>query len=138
LVFYLAVIEKEFRMRAMIFFLGLFLAVAPVWASGPSSVSGNPVGAPDGQLVPPDESQPVIEGGDIIDAAPVLVSGRHSGPGLWKVSHGDNVLWILGTVSPVPRKLDWYSPQAEQVLAQASEIIGPPGIVVSMGAVSIF
>lgn len=129
-------------MRAVIFFLGLILAVAPVWAGGSSPVSGSPVVGPDSPFMSPAEpkQQAVLdaEDGDIIDAAPVLVSGRHSGPGLWKVSHGDNVLWILGTVSPVPRKMDWYSPQAEQVLAQASEIIGPPGVVVSMGAGSMF
>lgn len=75
---------------------------------------------------------------DIVDVGPVLVSGQQSGPALWKVSHGANVLWILGTVSPVPPKMDWYSPQAEQVLAQAAEIIGPPSVAVSMGAGGMF
>ena len=36
-----------------------------------------------------------------------------AGPGLWKVSSGAHTLWILGLVSPVPRKMDWYSPQAD-------------------------
>lgn len=118
-------------MRAVTVFLGLMLMVAPVRAEESGDQSILPVES---------EQQSTIgsEDSDIIDAAPVLVSGRHSGPGLWKVSHGDNVLWILGTVSPVPRKMDWYSAQAEQVLAEAAEIIGPPGISVSMGAGSMF
>lgn len=78
------------------------------------------------------------QGGPITDVGVVLVSGQYTGPGLWKVSKGDHALWILGTVSPVPRKMDWYSPQAERVLAQAQEIIGGPGVVTSMGAGGMF
>ncbi len=78
------------------------------------------------------------EAGHITDVEVVLVSGQYTGPGLWKVSKGDHVLWILGTVSPVPKKMDWYSPQAEAVLAQAQEIIWAPGIVTSMGVGSMF
>lgn len=72
------------------------------------------------------------------DLAPVLVTGVHAGPGLWKVSKRDHVLWILGTVSPVPKNMDWYSPQAETVLAQTQEIIGAPGFVGSVGVGGMF
>ena len=71
--------------------------------------------------------------GPIVDAAPVQVSGRHAGPGMWRVSQGERVLWILATVSPAPAGLDWHAPQVEQVLAEAEEIIDPPGFFVSMG-----
>ena len=78
------------------------------------------------------------EAGAITDVDVVLVSGQYSGPGLWKVSKGDHALWILGTVSPVPRKMEWYSPQAEAVLARTQEIIGPPGVGGSVGFGSAF
>lgn len=125
-------------MRATIFSLGLLLMGAPVGASEPPSIPGSLMKESGQAPASPELKQEPAAGSDIIDVGPVLVSGRHSGPGLWKVSHGGNVLWILGTVSPVPRNMDWYSPQAEQVLAEAAEIIGPPGIVVSMGAGSMF
>ncbi|HSM11751.1 MAG TPA: TraB/GumN family protein, partial [Lysobacter sp.] len=64
---------------------------------------------------------------EITDIEVVLVRGEYSGPGLWKVSKGANTLWILGTVSPVPKGMEWYSPETEAVLAQAQEIIGAPG-----------
>ena len=76
--------------------------------------------------------------GNITDVEVVLVSGQYTGPGLWKVSKGDHALWILGTVSPVPNKMDWYSPQAESVLAQTQEIIGEPGFVSSVGVGGMF
>jgi hypothetical protein len=68
----------------------------------------------------------------------VVVSGVQAGPGLWKVSNGGHTLWILGLVSPVPRKMDWYSPQAEARLGEAQELIGPPGVVASVGLGSAF
>ena len=76
--------------------------------------------------------------GKITDVEVVLVSGQYTGPGLWKVSKGDHALWILGTVSPVPKGMDWYSPQAESVLAQAQEVIGAPGFTSSVGAGGMF
>lgn len=74
----------------------------------------------------------------ITDMEAMLVRGQYSGPGLWKVSKGANTLWILGTVSPVPKGMDWYSPETEAVLAQAQEMIGPPGFASTVGVGSMF
>jgi hypothetical protein len=49
----------------------------------------------------------------------VLVTGEQPGPALWKVLSGDHVLWILGEVLPVPRKMKWRSKRFERVLAIA-------------------
>ena len=68
----------------------------------------------------------------------VVVSGRQPGPGLWRVSKGDHDLWILGTVSPVPKGMEWYSPKTEAVLAQSQEIIGQPGILANLSAGGMF
>jgi hypothetical protein len=68
----------------------------------------------------------------------VVVSGIRPGPGLWKVSKGDHALWILGTVSPVPKKMEWYSPRSEAVLRQTQEIIGAPQAGISVGWGSAF
>ncbi|SFU31195.1 TraB/GumN family protein [Pseudoduganella namucuonensis] len=72
------------------------------------------------ETVPPDQ-QP--------DAAveTVVVAGQRPGPGLWKVSKDDHVLWILGTHSPLPTQMTWRSQQAEATLAQSQEVLGQPG-----------
>lgn len=65
-----------------------------------------------------------------INMAPVLVSGVQPGPGLWKVSKGDHVMWVLGTVSPLPEKLQWKSDEVEQAVASSQQVLDAPGFVV--------
>ncbi|MGH8085326.1 MAG: TraB/GumN family protein [Lysobacter sp.] len=61
----------------------------------------------------------------------VVVSGRQPGPGLWKVVSNDgHALWVLGTVEPLPRELQWQSTEVEAVIAQADEVLSAPGIAV--------
>ena len=60
-------------------------------------------------------------------AAPAMeeveVTGVRPGPGLWRVSRGDHVLWLLGTLDPLPRKMVWRSTEVESVMAQAQEVL---------------
>ena len=100
-------------------------------AGKPASASATAIGVSPGE--PADNQASAITDVDV-----VLVSGQYSGPGLWKVSKDEHALWILGTVSPVPRKMDWYSPQAEEALARTQEIVGPPGMGVTVGFGSAF
>jgi hypothetical protein len=65
--------------------------------------------------------------------APVEVSGEMPGPGLWKVAKGDHVLWIVGTLSPLPAKAEWRSAELEARLAEAEAIVGSPGLNVGTG-----
>jgi hypothetical protein len=62
------------------------------------------------------------------EAAPqtILVSGSRPGPGLWKVSKGDHVMWVFGSYSPVPVKMEWRSREVEKVIAQSQEYLKPP------------
>ena len=55
--------------------------------------------------------------------AEVVVEGRHEGPRMWRVRQGDHVLWILGTVSPLPKKMVWQPDQVQAVLGQVQEVI---------------
>jgi hypothetical protein len=55
--------------------------------------------------------------------AVVLVMGEHPGPGLWKVSSGEHVLWILGEVSPIPRKVRWKSIKFDKLLRNSQELL---------------
>jgi hypothetical protein len=99
--------------------LGLLVFSASAWADAVEGQAGSPV-----TLSPPLP---------IVDAAPVPVDGLKSGPGLWQVRKGGNTLWIFSTVSPIPKGLEWYSPQAERALARSRQIIGAPGVEVSVG-----
>lgn len=66
--------------------------------------------------------------GEVIDLAPVLVSGEQPGPGMWQVRDAQgHTLWILGTVSPLPAKLEWRADEVRAVIASAQEVLGSPG-----------
>lgn len=58
-----------------------------------------------------------------LDVEVVLVTGEQPGPALWQVSSGNHSLWILGEVSPLPRKVKWRSKQFERLLANSQEVI---------------
>ena len=58
----------------------------------------------------------------IRDEAPVTVTGTQPGPGLWKVAKGDHVLWVLGTQSPLPRRMQWHSTEVEDAIAASQEV----------------
>jgi len=58
----------------------------------------------------------------------IVVSGEQPGPGLWKVSSGDHVLWILGTLSPLPKDIHWRSKEVEETVASAQEVLDSPRI----------
>src|SRR5664279_5984796 len=47
--------------------------------------------------LPQQQSAPSAVGTDLDE---VLITGEQSGPGLWKVSKGNHVLWILGRYGP--------------------------------------
>ena len=55
----------------------------------------------------------------------VVVRGVQPGPGLWKVSKGDHVLWILGTLTPLPKGITWDSHRVEAVIATSQEVVLP-------------
>jgi len=68
----------------------------------------------------------------------VLVSGEQPGPGMWKVMHGSNVLWIVGTHSPLPEKMTWRAKGIEAVVAQSQEILGEPRASVTISKLGFF
>jgi uncharacterized protein YbaP (TraB family) len=69
----------------------------------------------------------------ITELAPMTVSGAQPGPGLWKVSRDGHVLWVLGTLSPLPRKMEWHSQEVEQAIAGSQELLLPPTLSVDTG-----
>jgi uncharacterized protein YbaP (TraB family) len=60
------------------------------------------------------------------DEAPpeeVVVEGKHEGPRMWRVTKGDHTLWILGTITPLPRKMEWQSDSVETLLHETQEVL---------------
>jgi uncharacterized protein YbaP (TraB family) len=71
----------------------------------------------------------------VTDEAPVaevVVEGNHEGPRMWRVTKGGHILWILGTISPLPRKMTWQSDSVETVLHETQEVL-PAWPSVSVG-----
>jgi hypothetical protein len=58
--------------------------------------------------------------------ATVVIEGRRPGPGVWKVSKGDHVMWVFGTYSPLPRNLAWDASRIERLVARSQEVLLPP------------
>lgn len=65
---------------------------------------------------------------EIREMAAVVVTGVQPGPGMWKVSKGEHVLWVMGTLTPLPKGMSWLSRDVEAVIAQADEVLDPPGL----------
>ena len=74
----------------------------------------------------------------VVDLETLVVSGVQPGPGMWKVSRGDHTLYVLGTVSPLPRRMEWESAEVESVIARSQAVIGPPTVSVGTADVGFF
>src|SRR5205807_1251963 len=63
----------------------------------------------------------------------VVVEGRHEGPRMWTVRKGDHTLWILGTLSPLPKRMVWQPDAVQEVLRNVQEVV-PAWPAYSIGA----
>ena len=67
---------------------------------------------------------------DAVDLGTIVVGGRQPGPGLWKVSKGDHVLWILGTQSPLPKRMEWDSANVQRHIVESQQVLLSPSLSV--------
>jgi hypothetical protein len=62
----------------------------------------------------------------------IVVTGEFPGPGLWKVTRGDepaaHTLWIIGDPPPLPKRLAWKSTAVEAVVLRSQEILRDAGV----------
>ncbi len=63
----------------------------------------------------------------------LVVSGKMPGPGLWKVSRDGHVMWVLGTVQPVARDMEWASDDVAARVAAAGKVLMPPRVSFDLG-----
>ena len=75
---------------------------------------------------PPAEPASTPDPAPIRDLETLVVHGVQPGPGLWKVSKDDHVLWILGTASPLPDRIQWQSGEVEAIVARSQQVLLPP------------
>lgn len=69
---------------------------------------------------------------EVQDLAAVVVSGAVPGPGLWQVRAEDgHVLWVFGTLRPLPRDIEWEPAEVEARLAESAVLLLPPGMSIS-------
>lgn len=54
----------------------------------------------------------------------ILVRGELPGPAMWRVSKDGHSLWIMGTLSLMPRRMTWRQQKAEEVIRSSGEILG--------------
>lgn len=90
---------------------------------------GGPVAASEAPAAPNEAER---SGPAASEAAPQLlegmvVSGIQPGPGLWKITASDgHVLWLLGTLSPLPRRIEWESAQVREVIEASGRVLLAP------------
>jgi len=69
----------------------------------------------------------------IVDIETVVVSGALPGPGLWKVRKDEHTLYVLATVSPLPKRMEWESAGVESVVARSQRLLLPPSFTLDAG-----
>jgi uncharacterized protein YbaP (TraB family) len=55
----------------------------------------------------------------------VIVTGERTGPGMWHVHRDASDLWILGSMSPLPKGITWRSKQFEDLLGHTNQVVIP-------------
>ncbi|MGF6275076.1 hypothetical protein ABIB38_003474 [Massilia sp. UYP11] len=51
---------------------------------------------------------------------------QRPGPGMWKVSKGEHVLWVFGMYGPLPKDMQWRSHEVENVIRNSQEYLSAP------------
>jgi len=63
----------------------------------------------------------------------VTVSGEQPGPGLWKISKDGHVMWVLGALQPLPKKMSWRSRSVEAAVAESQALLVAPKVDAGIG-----
>ena len=65
----------------------------------------------------------------------LIVTGERAGPGMWRVHRGAAQLWILGSMSPLPRGITWRSKQVETVLQSTQQVLVPKPLDIGLARI---
>jgi len=101
--------------------LAILLAVSPALAAPPVvPLPNEEAGLDAAEVQPGDAGLHTLE--------TVVVSGIQPGPGLWKVSRDGNVMWVLGTLAPLPKRMEWNSEEVETRIASSGIVLLAPRV----------
>ena len=67
------------------------------------------------------------------DGEKVVITGQRPGPGLWKVSKGEHVMYVFADYSPLPIKMEWRSHEVEGILSRSQEYLPRPRFGLTLG-----
>lgn len=90
-------------------------------ASRPAAAEGTTVESPTGSPAS-DEVITTLE--------TLVVTGIQPGPGLWQVRKGGHTLWIMATLSPLPRRMEWEPRELDALVERADRVLAPPRVEV--------
>lgn len=93
------------------------LLAVPAWAQSLDAPDAGPVAATAAEAAPEQ----------------IHVVAQRPGPGMWKVSKGEHVLWVFGTYAPLPKNMQWRSQQVENVIKHSQEYLSPPSASANPG-----
>lgn len=110
------------RMSRRILFSGL-LIIGCCLSAAAFAQSAPPAGAP-----PAEDLGEVAQPEGLRDIDAILVAGRQPGPGLWKVRSGERTMWILGTQTPLPKRMEWDSANVQRRVGESQELLMPPTV----------
>jgi uncharacterized protein YbaP (TraB family) len=79
------------------------------------------------QTAPPATPPPIAASdGESAVVQELEVIGRRPGPALWRVTHGDSEVVIIGGLSPLPHVLQWNEIRVQRALEDATVLFLPP------------
>jgi uncharacterized protein YbaP (TraB family) len=55
----------------------------------------------------------------------LVVTGDRTGPGLWHVHRGAAQMWVLGSLTPLPKGITWRATEVEKVLGSTDRVLVP-------------
>ena len=67
----------------------------------------------------------------------LVVTGVVAGPGLWRVTRDGHVLWVLATVSPLPRRIEWNADEVVAKIGESGVLLLPPGAKLEAGGAAL-
>jgi len=94
--------------------LCICMLAAPAWAQSTDVPAHEPAAA----STVATEPEPAPE--------QIHVVAQRPGPGMWKVTKGEHVLWVFGMYGPLPKDMQWRSQQVEHLIKGSQEYLSPP------------
>ncbi|HEX5692997.1 MAG TPA: TraB/GumN family protein, partial [Arenimonas sp.] len=109
------------RSAILLCLLTLLMVALPALAAPAAAPAGSdPTPEDEAAATPGETVPPTLE--------TLVVSGVQPGPGLWKVSRDGNTLWVLATVAPLPKRMQWSSSEVDARIAASGIVLMAPRV----------